>query len=742
MNRSVFFDTQDVVSDDLNNLASASNQEFQQRSVAILANNGGIFGDPSQANDLTKNCYVSQLSLTQITVAPGIAQDASGNFINVPSMVTISLGSSSASWSWLNPQLGTFYVKLSYQETSGAIKTDINGVSHPTRYYESYFISVDTNPPTSSQILLASGSFNGTEITNVWDARVYAKVRTTADAVVLDPSLTPTSLTGFEKTVQAHVNATGSGTPASNNPHGLTLADLGYTPGDVVKHIEESHVPGIVPLTLSSAAFNSYSASVTYQVGTANAYISFAPPTGAVLVVGGNVYTSSLPPVTVTPPISGVYSGVVYVLASASGPNITTMLDLVSNYPNIQTSPFLYPNLYLLASVQFNNTDIVSGTLIDYRRFFTISPEIIRADLVEDTAASVPTTGSLLDNLRHIRNQLGKAINGIPSNWSLPTPPLTAGPSSNADQYHTHTQSFGSTFTLVQNSPSDFAGEFRIQRGTFSYPGQYASLYWDPTNQRFALYSVSPSSIGAPSVLSPLLVQSLYVGASPLPLTDNLLANTNRALASASTNVTYTNLNTLTAGSTSSADLLHSHHPEALIGVAGSVNADSLNKLTAGSSSNASLLHSHNLEDLINVKGTGSINASNLSTLTAGPTSNADALHTHAFPPLSRVQVTSMSWQTTGSTNTYFYNGSTPAFLHIRGVSGVVSAGTLELAIIYNSGSSGIFDEQDLVTPPGGGVTYFNFSQILPPNSTFKVVIMSLSGGSLTGANMTAEIYY
>jgi hypothetical protein len=148
------------------------------------------------------------------------------------------------------------------------------------------------------------------------------------------------------------------------------------------------------------------------------------------------------------------------------------------------------------------------------------------------------------------------------------------------------------------------------------------------------------------------------------------------------------------------------------------------------------------LEDLINVKGTGSINVGNLSTLTAGPTSNADALHTHAFPLFSRVQVTSMSWATSNVTNTYFYDGSTPAFLHIRGVSNVVSAGTLRLTINYNNGSSHIFDEQDLVTPPGGSSTYFNFSQILPPNSTFVVTIMSLSGGSLTGANMTAEVYY
>ena len=711
MNRSAFFDTQDVVSDDLNNLASASNQEFQQRSVAILANNGGIFGDPSRANDPTKNCYVSLLSLTQITVAPGIAQDASGNFITVPSMVTMTVGGSGSdsTWSWLNPQPGTFYVKLSYQETSGAIKTDITGSFHPTRYYESYFISVDTNSATSSsQILLASGSFNGTEITNVWDARVYAKVRTTADAVVLDPSLTPTSLTGFEKTVQAHVNATGSGTPASNNPHGLTLADLGYTPGDVVKHIEESHVPGIVPLTLSSAAFNSYSASVTPRSGTTSASISFAPPTGAVLVVGGNVYTSSLSPVSLNPPISGSYSGTVYALACASGSNITTILDLASNYPNIQTAPFLYPNLYLLASASFSGADIVSGSLADYRRFFTISPEIIRADLAEDTATSVSVTGSLLDNLKHIRNQLGKAINGIPTSWSSSTPPLTAGSSSNADQYHTHTQSFGSTFTLIQNSSSDFAGEFRIQRGTAMYENQYASLYWDPANQRFALYSVSPSSPGTPSILSPLQVQSLYVGTNVPPLTDNLLSNTNRALVSASTNVTYTNLNTLTAGPTS----------------------------------NAKDLHSHNLEDLINVKGTGSINVGNLSTLTAGPASNADQLHTHVLPLSSGVQLISMSWQTTGSTNTYTYNGSTPAFLHIRGVSWVLSTGTLELQITYNNGSSNIYDEQDLVAPPGHGVTYLNFSQILPPHGTFQVVILTLSTGSSTDIHMTAEIYY
>ncbi|MFA5398497.1 MAG: hypothetical protein WC346_20965, partial [Methanogenium sp.] len=64
-------------------------------------------------------------------------------------------------------------------------------------------------------------------------------------------------------------------------------------------------------------------------------------------------------------------------------------------------------------------------------------------------AGALSRSSSLITNLSRIRYQLGKAINGSPSPtaWKSSSYPLTSGPLSDADAYHTHTS--------LKNAPYD-----------------------------------------------------------------------------------------------------------------------------------------------------------------------------------------------------------------------------------------------------------------------------------------------
>jgi hypothetical protein len=91
------------------------------------------------------------------------------------------------------------------------------------------------------------------------------------------------------------------------------------------------------------------------------------------------------------------------------------------------------------AQIADSGDDITSW--IDYRYFYGNHIYDIGADFTEDVENpniyQLQPYSTLENSLKRIRYQLAKAINGG-TNWRTTSFPLTAGPTSDADAYHTH----------------------------------------------------------------------------------------------------------------------------------------------------------------------------------------------------------------------------------------------------------------------------------------------------------------
>lgn len=574
MQRTNYFNTQYVFSDDLDYTESTKANEITNRTQALLGNSGGMnSGSISYGNAIVRggvcgfasnysyisgslNVVANNGSVSSIMIMSGSAIDANGNLIQIPSNSVINTGDNGLNYSWPALGAGTYNVRLRYMEISGSAETDDFGNTWYTRYSGSYYVAIDQTTPTAQDIYLAT--FTGDASSHITqgtleDRRQYVRTYTTADAVSLDPIIVPYA---FENTVQDHVEAHGTGTPSSTNPHGLTLEDLGYTPGNITAHIEESHITGIIPFNLSLNAFNSYSPSIIVNSAPTASVLTFQSPSNAAIIVGGNIFSGSLSPMS-TSSVGYAGDGNYYAILSGSLVGNPTQMWISASTVNLDivNNPFKYPTIYLLAQVTLTGLDI--SNLSDLRKFFTMSQSIIRGDPsegVENAGSTMSSTGSLKNNLARIRSQLGKSINGLDTGWNA-TPPLTAGQSSYADNYHTHAQTYGSVFSFLNgNNPTDQASQVRFQRGAALYNNDFAALYWDPSNIRFILYEIAPGG-GDPSSLAALQISQLQIGNSSLSTPVSQLNQLNGI----SSNVTNTNLNTLTAGSTSDASTLHTH---------------------------------------------------------------------------------------------------------------------------------------------------------------------------------------
>jgi hypothetical protein len=252
MERSNFFDDQYVFAEDQNNIHVTLGSQSVKRSQAPLGDSGGygkfytyitgsvskggIYGSPSDYL-LSKNFKPIKEDVDEIKIAyPGIAIFADGNLANLTGGdLSILLGgtqtpsSTSPGYSWVGTGSALSvqnYIKLKYFEVSGSIKTDDDGVSHATRYYDSFLVEIDETSPSANEILLGTflagggGEING----DITDRRLYCRTITTADSVSLDPTYRTVAT---HNTVEDHVMATGSATPTTHNPHGISYADLG-----------------------------------------------------------------------------------------------------------------------------------------------------------------------------------------------------------------------------------------------------------------------------------------------------------------------------------------------------------------------------------------------------------------------------------------------------------------------------------------------------------------------------------
>jgi len=721
MDRVNFFDTQMVLSDDLNdmqyNLASQSVDRtqaplgysggfgggpgFEYASGSIFQ--GGVYGNPSQYLVGGINLEVHKFGAT-LVVAPGKALDKNGNLIVVDSAKILTKATTTDNYAWISSPDVQNYIKISYQESSGSAKTDDYGISHYTRYEHSYFITVDSEVPTGAELLL--GTFmadpDGYPSAAVVDRRLYVSTITPASAVILDPTNKPVS---SWQNVEDHINAVGSATPTNVNPHGLQIGDLyGF---HTEEHVALNHENGIIldntSAGLTNAAKNSWKASINID----NFTLHFEPPYAASASIGGKIFTGTLPDF----PTAGTNGQYYYIVTDATG---SVSQVLASTLPgNQRDSQYLkLCSINVISSgddIEFINFggEELDG---DCRRFHGMSAGLIRLDVTEAMSPVTDFTSddrhlNLLTNLGRIRYQLGRAIDGT-SNWRSLSPPLTAGVSSYADSYHSHAGTPLNYWGIGQGGLTDTDRWLRFYRGSST---AFASLHWNPINERFSFYK------NAVSGLADISVESIYLGyGSYAHLTGGQVTN-------------------LTDGS--NADSLHTHSAFVSPITVGGVSLTGSNLTTLLSGVDADSLHTHdNFPSSITVGG-ATISSASITDMFWGAdkgdgrTHNGDYYHYHkqAFGNISH-----FTQDIRDANITYYNDNFYPAWIAARLIdSGSVAGSRVTLKVYLDGLSSGSHAAVAEVTIPSN--SYGVLSGLVPAH--FYFTISTTDVGNMVGVD-------
>lgn len=470
MERPYFFPDQLVLDEDLNEIIEAVSLEIKRRAQGSLGDSGGwnesslstykrgkagIMGSPGESSS-NKNFKVTYgLSSDQLIIYSGSALDVNGELIYIDSTQTLNKGVDTVNYNWVSTT-GINYVKLSYIETSGSVKTDDLGNGYFTRYQSSWFIKIDDVIPTNDEILLATFTGDGggnVTPSSIVDTRLYTRVYTFADAVGLDPYNTPINT---HLSVGDHIRATGSSTPTSSNPHGLSFDDIGGSTRLLrSEHATDIHVNCIISFTKDPTSINSYLGVVTSP--SSGAHLVFNSPSNAVMYINGVPFSGSISNLYASDAYNINGDGVYYAVVDSSGnpswipqSQESTLIDTlftttVSGLDRWSTG-HKNKNYYILgrATVADNGDDITLW--VDSRIFYGTHQLDIGADYDETIldpnagGGALNRTSTLITNLARIRHQLGRAINGSASltSWKSTSYPLTAGPSSNGDPYHRH----------------------------------------------------------------------------------------------------------------------------------------------------------------------------------------------------------------------------------------------------------------------------------------------------------------
>jgi hypothetical protein len=485
-----FYNDIDVLSDDLNQIGSHSSNEFKSTLLAFLADAGGFNNSPFGSRTTPKGVigspadYVLAKNLkvkgvkdepNQINVCLGNGLDDYGNLITIPSTLTITFGDNTSNYKWTDAISGLTYVAVHYQESSSSLKSDLVGALYPTRYTPGYFVTVG-NLPTSNYILLASfyTSLSGNMIGGVSDLREYVRLNVTASSVILNP------ITPFKKspsthaTVEDHVNAVGTGVVSIQNPHGLSLTDLGYSDTSISlinSHLTKDHLNGILVINPGSAsAWNSFKATVNNP--TSNAYLSFAAPAGAILIVNGSIISTSLGTLYAsTAPSDGTYWAVCDASGSLSWKSSTFFTDEELLVGAITRTNHKASQYYILglATIADSMSDIPS--FVDHRGFNSFATRDVDSDIESQldpysVAGTLYGSSSLTTSLARLRFQVARAIGTVGGSWLTNTFPLTDGPLSNADLYHAH--NFDALTDVLANPNVTMSNLVRSTAGTSS----------------------------------------------------------------------------------------------------------------------------------------------------------------------------------------------------------------------------------------------------------------------------------
>ena len=556
MQRTYYFTDQDVLQEDLNNTEDSKASAIKQRAIYGLLSSGGIYGNNPTvsasvvrggvwanptAYNIEANLCIIGASTTQLVMETGRALDVNGEFIQVSVAKTMNFGGSDINYSWVLPggpytEGAMYYVKIKYAEASGSLKANDAGVSYPTRYTDSYFVTVNGTVPVSGEILLATftGDTSGHIKSSIKDERLYVRPLVPASGVIVDPTLRPY---GTVVTAENHITAVGTGIPSPTNPHGLTGNDIGLT-DTTGPHRKEAHSPAIIDLsgyypTFSSSFTNSYKGTA-HDNGLITAGITWTTPhASASIMVNGAIYHPTLDPVVFVthPDIVAGGDGTYCFYYEGTGSVVRATLDNLDPY----TGGYKRFDKFPLCSAIISSGGVDYSDFTDLRRFFSIRQDMVRADLEEFAGFGVidPNLGTLWNNLSRIRYQLGMALNG--SDWAGDNP-LTTGESSIADNYHQHTGIESNIFTLNRGeSTSDTSIGFKKASSTTAYFG------WFPSLGGLAAINYR---VGAT-----LFYAKMIVGSLQMSNTSNILTSTHVAA-----------MPTLSAGASSDADAYHTHN--------------------------------------------------------------------------------------------------------------------------------------------------------------------------------------
>ena len=432
MRKSSFFGDQTVLPADLNNIADSYGDEIKKSRQAPLGTAGGITISGSGSGyevvaggvfgSVTERLLSKNLSVFEtaggMQIFPGKCMPSDGEISELYTPITINIGQGEVTnvdgdkATWTDTTDGTYYVKATYELVEDEIKTDDGGTEHPTRAYGIMSIIINQVVPTTGDVLLATFDIAALVITNFKDARTYVRTFSTADAISIDPITTPFA---GEETVDDHIKAVGTGTPAANNPHGLTAADIGVTISDEgTDHRKYEHLSGVSLYADSVAAKESY--LVWYNGGL----IKFKVPTDAFLLSGGSKLVdpiASLNPVVIS---DDTGDGLYYIIVDSVGDSsaiLQSSISLDTYYGNVGRGG----TYTILAGLNIDNNGTLVDSIVDMRTFHSYHPLDIHADFLEAESADLSTlllSDTLINNLNRMRRQISKALRGVSGSWS------------------------------------------------------------------------------------------------------------------------------------------------------------------------------------------------------------------------------------------------------------------------------------------------------------------------------------
>lgn len=259
MQKSLYFNGQDVLMEDVNNTESTKSAELARRLLDTARSFGVVLNDPT-GNDTTLKPTSSGSNL--ITVSPGSAYDGNGDYINYPGPSTDPV----LTIAFANIDVGNYIVLRYLASQNTAVNHPVTGASNNTRqvdsatnrnadgtytgtFYQGWTL-LNVSSPLATDVrlcqIIAVDGVGGATLnvtpgysTDSTSARFIYSARVAANG----PGLLPGDPLAA---MIAHINNFGAiGHSVPHNAHGLTPADIGVAALDITAHQRDLHGTGI-----------------------------------------------------------------------------------------------------------------------------------------------------------------------------------------------------------------------------------------------------------------------------------------------------------------------------------------------------------------------------------------------------------------------------------------------------------------------------------------------------------------